>query len=120
MPIIYVRWTLGICLRFGHNLSKMCPFTDFNRPKLDICNNLQQKHCIGEQIFLVVMELVSNAHHIREMDFGDLPQIWKSPMFHWGWFRGGSGVAQGVASYTLVINTHQMAKYMSRYTSEGN
>ena len=54
--------------------------------QLDICPNLQQKHCIGKQIFLVGMELLNNAHHIREMDFGDLPQIWeKTPMFHWGW-----------------------------------
>ena len=77
MPTIYVRWILGICLRFGKNLSKMCRFADFNRPKLDIFNNLQQKHCIGEQIFLVEMELLNNAHHISEMEFGDLPQIWK-------------------------------------------
>ena len=55
----------------------MCSFAEFNRPKLDICTNLQKKHRIGEQIFLAGMELVSNAHHIRQMDFGDLPQIWK-------------------------------------------
>ena len=55
----------------------MCPFADFNRPKLDICTNLQQKHCIVEQIFVMVMELLSNAHHIHKMDLGDLPQIWK-------------------------------------------
>ena len=77
MPTVYARWILGICLRFGNNLSKRHQFVDFNRPKLDVCTNLQQKHCIGEQIFLVVMELLSNAHHIREMDFGDFPQIWK-------------------------------------------
>ena len=64
----------------------MCQSADFNRPKLDLCTNLQQKHCIGEQIFLVVMELLNNAHHIREIDLGDLPQ---------GWLRGGLGVAQG-------------------------
>ena len=52
----------------------MCPFADFNRLKLDLCTNLQNNHCIGEQIFLVVMELLNNAHHIRKMDFGDLPQ----------------------------------------------
>ena len=53
---------------------------------------------------MVLMELLNNAHYIRVMDLGDLPQIWeKSPMFHWGWPRGGSGVAQGVASYTLVF-----------------
>ena len=69
----------------------MCPFADFNRLKLDLCTNLQKKHYIGEHIFVVVMELLNNAHHIREMDLGDLPQIWeKCPMFHWG----GSGVAQ--------------------------
>ena len=77
MPTTYTISILRICLRFGNNLSKMRPFVDFNRPKLDLCTNLQQKHCIGEQIFLVVMELLNNAHHIREMDFGDLPQIWK-------------------------------------------
>ena len=70
MPAIYARWSLGICLRFGNNLSKMCPFADFNRPKLDVCTNLQKKHCIGEQIFLVLMELLHNAHHIRVMDLG--------------------------------------------------
>ena len=53
MPTIYARWILRNFLGFGNNLSKMCPFADFNRPKLDLCTNLQQKHCIGEQIFLV-------------------------------------------------------------------
>ena len=77
MPTIYVRWNLGICLRFVNNLSKRCPFADFKGLKLDLCTNLQRKHCIGEQIFLVVMELLNNAHHIREMEFGDLPQICK-------------------------------------------
>ena len=52
-------------------------FDDFNRPKLDVCTNLQNKDCIGEQIALVAMELLNNAHHIREMDLEDLPQIWK-------------------------------------------
>ena len=55
----------------------MCPFADFNPPKLDIFTNFQQKHCIGEQIYLMVMELLNNVHHISGMDFGDLPQIWK-------------------------------------------
>ena len=77
MPTIYARWIWEISLRFGNNPSKMCPFADFNRPKLDVSTNLQKKHCIGEQIFLVVMELLHNAHHIRKMDLGDLPQIWK-------------------------------------------
>ena len=44
---------------------------------MDVSANLQKNHCIGEQIFLVVMDLLHNAHHIREMDLGDLPQIWK-------------------------------------------
>ena len=77
MPTIYARRVLGIWLRFGNNLSKTCPFADFNRPKLDICANLQKTHCGGEQNVLVVMELISNAHHIRQMDFVDLPHIWK-------------------------------------------
>ena len=55
----------------------MCQFPDFNRPKLDICTNLQKKHCIREQIFLLVMELLDNAHHMRNVDFRDLPHIWK-------------------------------------------
>ena len=55
----------------------MCPFDDFNRPKLDIWNNLQKKHCIVEQIFFGVLELLDNAHHIRNVDFRDLPPIWK-------------------------------------------
>ena len=55
----------------------MCSFVDFNRPKFDICANLQKKHCRGEQIFLLGMELLNNTHHIRLMDFGDLHQIWK-------------------------------------------
>ena len=75
MPTIYFRWILGNCLRFVNKLSKMCPIPDFNR--LNICTNLQKKHCIGEQIFLLVMELLNYAHHIRKMDFRDLPQIWK-------------------------------------------
>ena len=53
----------------------MCSFAEFNRSKLDIFTNLQKKHCIGEQIFSVVMELRNNAHHIRKVDFGDLPMI---------------------------------------------
>ena len=77
MPTIYARWNLGICLRFVNNLSKRCPFADFNRLKLNLWTNLQNNHCIGEQIFLVVMELLDNSHHIHKMDFGDLPQIWK-------------------------------------------
>ena len=77
MPAIYTRRIWEICHRFGNNLSKMCTFADFNRPKLDIFTNLQQKHCIAEQIFLVVMKLLNNSHHISEMEFGDLPQIWK-------------------------------------------
>ena len=55
----------------------MCPFADFNRPKLDLSTNLQKTHCIGEQIFLVGMELQNNAHQIREIDLGDFSQIWK-------------------------------------------
>ena len=77
MPTIHAKWILGICLRFGNNLAKMCSLAEFNRPKLDICTNLQKKQCIGEQIFLSGMELLRNAHHIRKMDFGALPQIWK-------------------------------------------
>ena len=77
MLTIYDRWILGISLRFGNNLAKICSFAEFNRPKLDICSNLQKKHCIGEQIFLAGMELLSNAHHILQMDFGELPQICK-------------------------------------------
>ena len=77
MPTIYARWILEICLRFGNNLSKMCSFAEYNRPKLDICTNLQKKHCIRGQIFLVGMELLNNAHHIREMNFGDFPQFGK-------------------------------------------
>ena len=77
MPTIYIRWIWEICHRFGNNLSKMCTFADFNRPKLDIFTNFQQKHCIVEQIFLMVMELLSNANHIHQMDLGELPQIWK-------------------------------------------
>ena len=55
----------------------MWSFAEFNRPKLNICTNLQKKHCIGEQICLVGMEHQHNPHHIRKMDFWDLPQIWK-------------------------------------------
>ena len=55
----------------------MCPFADFNRPKMDRCTNFHEKDCIGEQSVLAVKELMNNAHHIRQMDFGDLPQNWK-------------------------------------------
>ena len=65
MPTIYPRWSLVICLRFGNNLSKMCSLAEFKRPKLDICTNLQKKHCSEEQNLLVVMELLSNARRIR-------------------------------------------------------
>ena len=77
MPTIYARWIWELSLRFGNILFKMFPFADFNRPKLDVCTNLQKKPCIVEQIFLVLMELLHNAHHIRVMEFGDLPHIWK-------------------------------------------
>ena len=77
MPTIYARWILGICLRFGNNISKICSFAEFNQSKLDICTNLQKKHCIGEQNLLVEMELHNNAHHIRQVDLRDLQQIWK-------------------------------------------
>ena len=73
IPIISVRWILGICHRFVNNLSKMCSFVEFNRSKLDICTNLQKKHYIGEQIILMVLELLNSAHHIRQVDFSDLP-----------------------------------------------
>ena len=52
----------------------MCSFAEYNLSKVDICTNLQKKHCGGEQIFLVGMELLNNTHRIRQMDFGDLPQ----------------------------------------------
>ena len=55
----------------------MCSFAEYNLSKVDICPNLQKKHCSGEQIFLVGMELLNNTHHMRQMDFGDLPQICK-------------------------------------------
>ena len=55
----------------------MCSFAEFNRSKLDNCPNLQKKPWSGEQIFLMGMELLSNAHHIRTMGFVDLPQICK-------------------------------------------
>ena len=55
----------------------MCSFADFNRPKLDICTNIQKKHWIGKKIFLLVMELLNKAHYISHMDFRDLPLIWK-------------------------------------------
>ena len=77
MPTIYARWILGICLRFVINLSKMCSFAEYKLSEVDICANLQKKHCSGEQIFLVGMELLNNTHHIHQMDFGDLPKIWK-------------------------------------------
>ena len=72
-----MRWISGVCLRFGNILSKMASFADFNRPILDIWTNLQKKYLIGEAIFLVRMGLLNNAHHIRELDLGDLPQVWK-------------------------------------------
>ena len=77
MSSIYVRSILGISLKFGNNLSKTCPFADFNPPKLDIGTNLQKKHCSGMQNFVVAMELLNNSHDIRQMVFGDLPQIRK-------------------------------------------
>ena len=77
MPTIYYKWILGICHRFGNNLDKMCSSAEFNRPKVDICTNLQKKQCIGEQILFGVLELLNSAHHIREMDFRDMPEIWE-------------------------------------------
>ena len=48
-------------------------FDDFNRPKLDICPNIQKKHSSGEQHVLMVIVLLNNAHNIRAKDFGDMP-----------------------------------------------
>ena len=56
---------------------RKCPFADFDRPKLDFAPIYRKKHCIGKQIFLVITELLNNAHHIYQMDLGDFPQIWK-------------------------------------------
>ena len=56
----------------------MCSFAEFNRLKLDICTNLQKKHCIGEQILILLLDLLNSTYHIREMDFRDLPQIWNN------------------------------------------
>ena len=47
----------------------MCSFAEYNLSKVDICTNLQKKHCSGEQIFFVGMELLNNTHHIRENGF---------------------------------------------------
>ena len=77
MPTIYAKWIWEIGLRFGNNLSKMCSFADFKRPKWGICTHLQKKYCSGEQKVSMVIELLNNAHNIREMEFGDWPQIWK-------------------------------------------
>ena len=55
----------------------MYSFAECNLTNVDICTNLQKKHCSEEQIFLVGIELLNNTHHIRKMDFGDLPKIWK-------------------------------------------
>ena len=55
----------------------MYSFAEFNRPKLDNCTNLQKKHRIRKQNFLLVVEILNKAHQIREMDFRHLPQIWK-------------------------------------------
>ena len=55
----------------------MCSFAEYNRSKLDICTNLQKSTAVEAKSFLVVMEFLNNTHHIREMDVGDLPQIWK-------------------------------------------
>ena len=55
MPTICFEMDFGeLPQRFVNNLSKMCSFAEFNRSKLEICTNLQKKHCIGEQIFLLV------------------------------------------------------------------
>ena len=55
----------------------MCPFAEYNLSKVDNCTNLQKKHCSGEQIFLMGIEILNNTHHIRQMDFVDLHQICK-------------------------------------------
>ena len=70
MPTIYVRSILGICLKFGNNLSKTCRFADFNRPKLKLYTNLQKKDSNGEQNYVVAKELLTNAHNIQQRDFG--------------------------------------------------
>ena len=51
MPTIYVRSILGISLRFGNNLSKMCSFAEYNLAKVDIGTNLQKNHRIGKHNF---------------------------------------------------------------------
>ena len=77
MHTIYARWMMRICLRFVSNLSKRCPFADFNRPKLDRSTNLQKKAQHWRANIFNGMELLNNALHIREMEFEEFSQIWK-------------------------------------------
>ena len=46
-------------------------------PKVDRLHKFPGKTLHGRANLLVVVELLNNAHHIRQMEFGDLPQIWK-------------------------------------------
>ena len=55
----------------------MCSLAEFEPTKFYICTNLQKSTLLESKYFLVGMELLGNAQNIREMDFRDLPQIWK-------------------------------------------
>ena len=76
MPKIYERWIVGVSHQIWKLSSQMCSFAEFTDQNWTFAQ-FTEKHCIGEQTFLLVMELLNNAHHIREMDFRDLPEIWK-------------------------------------------
>ena len=77
MPSIYARWMLRIGLRFANNPSKCAHLRILSGQHWTFPQIYMKNHSIGEQIFLEGMEFLNNAHHIREMKFGDLPQIGK-------------------------------------------
>ena len=77
MPTIYERWIWEICLRFGNNLSKSDNLLILTVQNWMFPPIYRKSTALECKYFCVVMELLHNAHPIREMDLGDLPQIWK-------------------------------------------
>ena len=73
MLTIYGRWILGICLRFGNNLSKRAHFLILTDQNWTFAQIYRKGTAVEKQQLLVVMELQSNANHIRKIDVRDLP-----------------------------------------------
>ena len=75
MLTIYATLIFGIRPRFGSNLSKICSFVEINRSNWTFAPIYRKSTILESKYFLAGIGLLSNVHHIREMDLGELTQI---------------------------------------------